>query len=75
MEKNNNTSKINFTNRELDILQLIAKGFSSKEIAEKLGITFHTVESHRKNMLKKHGVSTTVELVFIATGKGWITYQ
>ncbi|MBN2730352.1 MAG: response regulator transcription factor [Bacteroidales bacterium] len=51
---------------------MIAQGLSSKDIAEKLGITFNTVETHRKNMLKKLNINTTAELIFISTSKGWL---
>ena len=39
--------------RELEVLGLIAKGYSDKEIAIKLNITVHTANSHRKKMLAK----------------------
>lgn len=60
------------TEKEKHILRLIAKGYSTKEIAEELSLSFHTVESHRKNMLKKFQVNNITNLVFIATTKGWI---
>ncbi len=41
--------------RELEVLELILHGFSNKEIANKLNISFHTVSSHRKNTMKKTG--------------------
>ena len=41
------------TKRELEIIKLIAAGFRDKEIAEYLFISFHTVRTHRKNILKK----------------------
>lgn len=41
------------TKRELEVLQAIAHEFSSKEIAEKLGIALGTVESHRRNIFAK----------------------
>ena len=63
------------SDRELVILNLISKGFSTKEIAETLSISFHTVESHRKNLLNKYGVKSMAELICLATSKGWITYQ
>jgi len=38
------------TPKEKEVLALLAQGLSSKEIANKLSISFHTVESHRKNL-------------------------
>jgi DNA-binding CsgD family transcriptional regulator len=51
------------TPKEKEILQLIADGLSSKQIAEKLNISFYTVQTHRKNMLAKMGVKNTPELI------------
>lgn len=42
-----------FTRRESQILELIAKGYTSKEIAESLFISVDTVKTHRKNMIRK----------------------
>lgn len=51
------------TEREIEILKLLALEYSGKEISEVLFISFHTVESHRKNLLKKTNSKSTVGLV------------
>ncbi len=51
------------TAREKEVLDLVAAGLSTKQIADKLGISIRTVESHRINMLKKLEVSNTAELI------------
>ena len=51
------------TPREKEVLELVAGGFSTKQIADKLGISIRTVESHRINMLKKLEVGNTAELI------------
>jgi len=51
------------TPREKEVLQFVAKGFSTKQIADELGISIRTVESHRINMLKKLRVSNSAELI------------
>ena len=51
------------TDREHEILNLICKEHSSYEIADKLFISFHTVESHRANLMSKAGVKNTAGLV------------
>ncbi len=56
--------------REKGVLQLLAKGYSSREIAKTLFITEKTVETHRRNMARKAGVKNTVELVAFASAKG-----
>jgi DNA-binding NarL/FixJ family response regulator len=51
------------THREKEVLELVAQGHSTKQVADKLGIGTRTVESHRINMLKKMKVNNTAELV------------
>jgi DNA-binding NarL/FixJ family response regulator len=55
--------KIAITQRELEILKLIAMEFSGTQIAEKLFISPTTVETHRKHLMQKLGVQSTVGLV------------
>jgi DNA-binding NarL/FixJ family response regulator len=49
--------------REKEVLVLVSKGQSTKQIADQLGISIRTVESHRVNMLKKLKAANTAELV------------
>ena len=49
--------------RETEILKLICREFSSQEIADQLFISFHTVESHRANLMLKAGAKNTAGLV------------
>ena len=51
------------SDREIEIIQLIKKGYYSKEISNKLGITLKTVNSHRYNILKKLALKNTAALV------------
>lgn len=60
------------TNRENEILQMLARGLTTKEIADKLCVSNYTIESHRKNMLAKTGVSNTAELIVWGVGEGFI---
>jgi len=53
----------NLTGRELDIIRLISLEYSGKEIGEELFISQHTVETHRKNLMKKLEVKSSVGLV------------
>lgn len=55
------------TKREKQILQMIAEGKTSVQIAEELFLSNLTVETHRKNMLQKFGVKNTAELILEAT--------
>jgi len=63
----------NLTHRELDVLNLICKEFSTQEIADKLFISFHTVEGHRANLLAKAGAKNTAGLVRWAVENDFLT--
>ena len=64
---NSAESKLNtITNREMDILRNLAAGKTSREIGKELFISLHTVDTHRRNLLKKLGCKTVVELARIA---------
>ncbi|MCQ2297691.1 MAG: response regulator transcription factor [Bacteroidales bacterium] len=52
--------------REMDVLTLIAQGLSSKEIADRLCISIHTVNSHRKNITRKTGIKSVAGLAVYA---------
>lgn len=61
---------IKLTDREKEVLKLIAGEFTTGEIAEKLFISKHTVESHRKNLISKLGVRSAAGLVKYAVQMG-----
>jgi DNA-binding NarL/FixJ family response regulator len=61
-----------FSRREREVLKLLAKGCSTREIAKSLFITEKTVESHRKNLVRKAEVKNTVELIAYASVRGLI---
>ena len=54
---------LEFTKRELDVIRLLARGCSTIEIAKALSISSQTVQTHRKNILKKAPVRNSTELV------------
>ncbi len=60
------------TDREVEIIKLIAERYSNQEIAEKLFISIHTVYTHRKNIMKKLQLKSPVELILYAIDKGII---
>lgn len=60
------------TSSEIEIVRLIAEGMTTKEIAEKKCISFHTVNTHRKNIFRKLNVSNASELIIHAIKSGWI---
>ena len=60
------------TEREMEILRLLCKHMTSKEIAEELYISENTVKYHKSNMLAKTGFAKTVDLAFYMISNGWI---
>ena len=58
------------TERERDVLRLIASGHTHKETAARLGISHRTVETHRENLVRKLGVRSVAELTRIALETG-----
>jgi len=62
------------TTRELDVLHLICDGLRAKEIAEKLFISTHTVESHRRNIMMKLNINTSNRLVKFAFENRLVDY-
>lgn len=67
-----NVPSTNISPREKEIIKLIADQYTTNEIAEKLFLSTHTVESHRKNILLKLGLKNTAGLVKYAIQKGLI---
>jgi two-component system, NarL family, response regulator NreC len=61
------------TEREREILQLLAEGKSNKEAAAVLNLSPYTVETHRANLMQKLGLHNTAEIVLYAVRKGIIT--
>lgn len=55
------------TEREIDVLVLLSQGCSSKQIADRLNISIHTVNTHRKNITHKTGIKSVAGLAVYAT--------
>jgi DNA-binding NarL/FixJ family response regulator len=63
------------TEREIEVLKLIAQEYSSPDIAEKLFISLNTVEAHRKNLFKKLNVKNSIGLIKFALRFGLIDWK
>jgi len=63
------------TEREMEVLRLLCKHMTGKEIAEELYISENTVKYHKANMLGKTGFKKAVDLAFYMISKGWINPQ
>ena len=60
------------TERELEILRLLCRHMTNKEIGDELFISENTVKYHKANMLAKTGFAKTVDLAFYMLSNGWI---
>lgn len=61
------------TERELEVLQYVIKGFTNREISDILMITHHTVKAHVASIIKKMGVRNRVEITVTAIEQGLIS--
>ncbi|MDP2386785.1 MAG: LuxR C-terminal-related transcriptional regulator [Bacteroidota bacterium] len=61
-----------FTDRELDIIRLLKQGLKSNDIAEKLHLSKHTVDTHRRKILKKSNCKNVVELLNFCSKNGLV---
>lgn len=70
------TSNAAFSNRlsdrEKEVLRLIALGYSNKEIAGQLGLSAKTIETYKARLIEKLGLSSRAELVRYALNQGWL---
>ncbi len=61
------------TNRERQVFQLLAEGNSNKEVANRLNLSLHTVETHRWRIMEKLDLHSAAELVLSAVRRGMVT--
>lgn len=69
-EEDTNTGLNQLSEREIEVINLIRDGLSSKEIADKLKLSIKTVEVHRHNILKKLRVKNTASLINYINASG-----
>lgn len=65
-------SNINLSDREIEVLELICKGFSNIEISKQLGLSQRTIDSHRSRLFEKTGAKNAPNLVLFAIKNGLI---
>jgi len=68
-----NPAGAQLTRRQLEVLQLIAKGYTRKQIAEKLGISVKTYDTYRTQLMRHVGIQDAAGLVRFATHIGLVT--
>lgn len=67
-----NCEPAGLSEREVEIIRLIANGYTTRQIADTLYRSFHTITTHRKNIMKKLGINSTSELMVYAMNTGLI---
>ena len=61
--------------RELEIIKLAAKGLTNKDIADKLHLSYRTIEGHMRDVFNKLGVGSRTEAVLYGLKKGWFSLE
>ncbi len=59
--------------REVEVLELVAAGASNEDIAERLFLSLKTIESHLRRMFDRYGVMNRTELAVLALKEGWVS--
>ena len=65
-------SKISLSDRESEVLRLIARGYSNKEVAARLSLSVKTIEVHKANAMRKLNLTSRIDLVRYAVLQGWL---
>lgn len=65
MDKLNNSKNLPFSPAELAVVEQLARGYSEKEIADKLNISYHTVNSHLRNIRERHDIQKNTEIIIL----------
>src|SRR4249920_3669334 len=65
-------SAVALSEREAEVLRLIASGYSNKEIAGRLSLSVKTVEAHKANAMRKLGLNGRIDIVKYALLQGWL---
>ncbi len=74
-EENSNLAEFSFTKREKEIIQLLCKGYKTKEISDALFISSKTIEKHRANIVKRTNSDTILESIIYAINHNLIDLQ
>jgi len=71
--KKNHDANSEFTEQELNILDLSREGLQGKEIADRLNVSINTVKKHKQNIYRKLGLNSSAEAVMYAIREGYIS--
>jgi DNA-binding NarL/FixJ family response regulator len=67
-----NESRADVSDREIEVLRMVAWGHSNKEIASRLDLSVKTIEVHKANAMKKLGMASRIDIVRYAVLQGWL---
>lgn len=70
MNKPYNCEPVNLSDREMEIINSVAEGLSSKEIKEVLNLSVHTINTHKRNIYRKLGINKSSDLIRFAVKNG-----
>ena len=66
------SSDAQLSEREAEVLRLIALGYINKEVAARLSLSVKTIEVHKANGMRKMGMKSRVDIVSYALLQGWL---
>ena len=72
VQKSTQKSSVTLSEREIEILRLVAEGYSNQDVSRKISLSENTVKYHIKNILQKLNAHNRIEAVTIAMRKGWL---
>jgi DNA-binding NarL/FixJ family response regulator len=64
--------EVDLSRRETEVVRLVARGFTNKEITEQLGVSIKTVETYKARSMEKLGIKTRADIVRYAAQQGWL---
>ena len=67
-------ANMDLTQREMEIILFLSRGMTNQDIADRLFISKYTVETHRKNLMKKLNLKTSAQLIYFAMQNGLLEY-
>lgn len=72
VRRRSTAADVTLSDRETEVLQLIARGHSNKEIADRMDISVKTVETYRQRLMEKLDLGSRVDIVRYASRQGWL---
>ena len=71
-QQNGTAAALDLTDREAEVIKLVALGFTNKEIARQLDVGVKSIETYKARGVEKLGLKTRADIVRYAAGQGWL---